>query len=394
MNDWAGFKKLVHELAEANLLNEVLMQEIEDEADTRIQFAFQDRHEQEVNNYFTPNNYDKAFLPGFVIDGIGYFNYVWVPDANSVDTTLPHVVCPYRTSEAWNDSTTGYYWDAGGQIDSLMIHWEDDPTDDYYIWVVLYEAPSTADHPLDPERDGYCGDGVCDLSTEDETCADCDPVQQPGGIDYVYEVVLESIEVYNDEKQYFESWLSNKYDFTFVGCIFSSNVSLSSQGHYGFVNPPPSEPIVSRYQIDRDDVCRKNGNKQYNCPSQINMINKLVATNFIDGDTLLFIGYEENKGLLLFASNFNIGIKRIKLNGDKLAYPISVFRNDKAVTPYYQKTDKPNYQVIIDRSILDVVVFQSNHLLTIGDFSSGGSNNSVLIDNGEWRYNLKLRLKE
>jgi hypothetical protein len=391
MNDWAGFKKLVHELAEANLLNEVLMQEIEDEADTRIQFAFQDRHEQEVNNYFTPNNYDKAFLPGFVIDGIGYFNYVWVPDANSVDTTLPHVVCPYRTSEAWNDSTTGYYWDAGGQIDSLMIHWEDDPTDDYYIWVVLYEAPSTADHPLDPERDGYCGDGVCDLSSEDETCEDCDPLQQPNGIEYVYEVILESIEVYNDEKQYFESWLSNKYDFTFVGCIFSSNIVLSSQGH--FDNNANSIPIVSRYQIDRDDVCRKNGNKQYNCPSQINMINKLVATNFIDGDTLLVIGFEENRGLRFGAQGFMIARKKLLYNSLHRCYPMVVYRNDKAVNPYYEKAQISNDTMKVDFYIWHFAKIDPVDLLVIEDFTGAGGNTKV-IDNGEWRYTLKLEVKQ
>jgi hypothetical protein len=389
MNDWAGFKKLVHELAEANLLNEVLMQEIEDEADTRIQFAFQDRHEQEVNNYFTPNNYDKAFLPGFVMDDIGYFNYVWVPDANTVDTTLPHVVCPYRTSEAWNDSTTGYYWDAGGQIDSLMIHWEDDPTEDYYIWVVLYEPPVTADDPLDPERDGYCGDGVCDLSSEDETCEDCDPVQQPGGnISYAYKVILESIEVYNDEKQYFESWLMNRYDLAFVGCIFKDNNILDAVGHAFCDNYyRVSGTNITSHKIDRDNVCCVNGSKTYHCPSSQQFVNKVIANDFIVGDTLMLLGYERDVNILTSKHKyFMVGDPVLGIH-----FWMLVRRNDKAVNPYYLANNN-EYRCLAATDSIDICTWNHSQGITTSSFT--GANSSTIIDNGEWRYTLKLEVKQ
>ncbi|MBI1182911.1 hypothetical protein GC194_01475 [bacterium] len=393
----AGFRKLVHEACETAADDEMSISDAHNQADLNLGYDLQTGHEGYVDSYFPSNNYDYLYFPGFD----DYENFIWIPDIDSVDSTHLHVLVPTRTWELLRDTTKGFYLDSNGNVDSLDIYWNKNPTHDYYIWVITYEAPGPDATPISPPREvNHCGDGYCDHSNEDASwCPDCDPdpIVNPNGVKDVYQVKLTEIDVYGDEKQYFESWLSNKYNFWFAGCVYNGSDEILYEVGITTVSPDwTSNSVILQTNINRKDVCRTNGSREYNCPSTAHIYDALVVDDFREGDNLLLIGYEYNDNIKS-SNEFNISMPNLHTSsGSAVFYDINCGRNDKAVNPFHSK-DEASVQNLYNLQHAqthngEVAYFPSSEIITVNSFSGAGS--SIVIDNGEWKYTLELVLKQ
>ncbi len=349
-NDINGFRKLVHNECVLDNYNEIEISEAHTKSDQNLSYDLQNGHEAFIDANLSPHTYDKLFFAGFEKGNNDFYNLIWIPEIDSIDSNKQHIFCPFKVKEQNNDITTAYFLDSTSNIDSLTIDWEQDPWKDYYIWVIEYDMNHQNLGPIKVTRNenssGPCNDGYCDLSQIDEypcEIQDCDYTLNPNNKP-VYQIKLISMQVIQDDKRYIEPWLSGKYEFEWVGCVYNDqNEVLGAKGYTNdYFNCPggqdPDAPITS-VKVPMKDVCKINNNNKERgtCPGTEIQIDELIVEDFRDGDKLMLLCYERD-----YQDGFNVSDINLTYfaNGAPLVFKLltSNYRNTKATNPFYEQT--------------------------------------------------------
>jgi hypothetical protein len=417
-DDVSGFRKLVHEECEMNQFDEVKTGDAHTMADYNLNYDLQNGHEVFLDTKISGNTYDKLFFAGFEFGINEYENYIWIPEIDSMDTSNLHVFVPYRVSEEGSDTNTGFFLDTLGNLDSMLLDWENDPWKDYYIWIVAYEDQPLISGPIDPDRgnENPCGDGYCDPLTEDHISCDddCDPINNPNGVKVPFQIRLVSIQVIEDKKDYMESWLKGKYDFRWSGCVYNDNNEILDAKGYNkqYTNDcfpyGVSNGSMVRKKVKRKKICRVNNNNKERgtCPGEIVTIDEIIVTDFREDDRLMLVCFENDN-----VTPFQVGITNLTWpNGVPLNLNINtkLEENKEAVNPFYARGNSRDHTFqLLDATtgnpkcpvtIQNFVDFnKTRDEITTNSFGNSAGTEIVLnssYGNTEYEYTLRLETKQ
>lgn len=383
-----SFVNVVHTIAEGNDFEQAKMQEIEDQYYGISGISFQLSHNDSVQTNFTPNSYNFTFLPAFVLGAMAFINHIYIPEVTTVDSTLPQLIVPLRVWEIrQQNDVTGFFIDTTGSIDSVKISGEDPPVDQYYIWVIGYDTdPAFVDTTREfPEGISSCGDSICDKfrHEDDSTHTNYCPGDCPdSNAVYNYHVIVESIQIYRDESQYFESWLNGKYEMTCKGATIRDSTVLD---YFGDVE---DEFNLLLDKIKRKNVCRVSTfGHERGCPGALVTVNKEIFNYFNPlTDSLFFVVYEQNKksrNRITFrlpgksANNYPKTIGGVTVPWPQ--FPCWFVRNESGFNPYYTFISNNVYYVPQESygTMIPGTNFLSNNLIHI-------------LNNGEYEVVLRL----
>ncbi|MFY0675056.1 MAG: hypothetical protein JXQ87_16765 [Bacteroidia bacterium] len=382
------FVNVVHDLCQMNHYFQSEFQPIEDEFEALTGIPFQNTHNDTVQIKINPNNYNKDFLPGFLMNTLDYTNHVYIPEADTVDTTKQLIIVPYRNWEI-NQSKpyTGFFLNPAKQLDSVRVSRQELPVDSYYIWIVGYDPDDNnfKDERCFPEGISYCGDSICDkYRNEDDPShpnycpGDCNGVN----VAFNYKVIVESIQIYNDNATYFESWTRGKYD------MFCKGATIRDTNVLDYFGDIDEDTDFKLGKIKKREACRikSNGTPQGTCPAPVINVDKEIFNYFNPlTDTLFFVCYEQNSSSR-YKMNYKLAGKHHpsypKLNIPSVTFPCW-FRRDNHVYGGFNPS-----AFYVNNNAAQVP--QEQYGLMVAGTTFLANNNTHVFDNGEYRVTVKI----
>ncbi len=312
-----GFSNMVHIQAASTPVEKTPVQIIDDQANIDLSYPFALAHEDSINANFNPNDYDANGLFGFTCNlwyssAKSFTTYVEIPDVHTVDVNLQHIIVPHRIKEIQKDSATAYFLDSSGDVDSMLIDYEDPPTHLYYIWIVNYDQYATVDKDpkeLCSETEICNGNGICEPQCgEDEfNCSDCDSVTTTNPTGHVvtnYRLYINDITI-DDTSPYMEKWISGKYEMFYHYLVFDHNTNEVWDDYQRMGIHISGNELIT---LKRDQVGRVNKSGTRKNSVTTHTVNRLVTEKFHEGLSLFIAIYELDRSIDIGADDVSVEI--------------------------------------------------------------------------------------